>query len=91
MKLNKNIGQQGMKSEQQLLINREWTYNDNYWSTGNEIRTAPIDQQGIVDNYWQGMKYWSTTKLKQQLLINREWISNNTLLINREWSYREWT
>ena len=57
-----------MKLEQQLLINREWTTIDqqgikvrttNYWSTGNEVRAATIDQQGM--------------KLEQQLLINREW------------------
>ena len=48
-----------MKLERQLLINREWIYNNNYWSTGNEIRTASIDQEGM--------------KLEQQLLINREW------------------
>ena len=63
----------GMK----LVINREWSYNNNYWSTGNEVRTTPIDQQGMkleqqpidrtttIDQ--QGMK------LEQQLLINREW------------------
>ena len=58
-----------MKLEQQLLINREWSYNNNYqqgmkldnnyWSTGNEVRTTTTDQQGL--------------KLEQQLLINREW------------------
>ena len=48
-----------MKLEQQLLINREWSYNDNYWSTGNEVITTTIDQQGM--------------KLEQQLLLNREW------------------
>ena len=64
-----------MKLEQQLLINREWILNNNnreywlinrewnsnnkYWSTGNEVRTATIDQEGM--------------KLEQQLLINREW------------------
>ena len=35
------IDQQGMKLEQQLLI------NNNYWSTGNEVRTTTIDQQGM--------------------------------------------
>ena len=61
-----------MKLEQQLLIN-------NYWSTGNEVRTTTIDQQGM--------------KLEQQLLINREyWFGQQGmkleqhLLINREWS-----
>ena len=49
----------GMKLEQQLLNNREWSYNNNYWATGNEVRTTIIDQQGM--------------KLEQQLLINREW------------------
>ena len=48
-----------MKLEGQLLINREWSQNNNYWSTGNEVRTTTIDQQGM--------------KLEQQLLINREW------------------
>ena len=48
-----------MKLEQQLLINREWSSDNNYWSTGNEVRTATIDQEGM--------------KLEQQLLINREW------------------
>ena len=71
-----------MKLEQQLLINREWSYNNNYWSTGNEVRTTIIDQQGM--------------KLEQQLLINNE-VRTTTidqqgmkleqqLLINREWS-----
>ena len=48
-----------MKLEQQLLINMEWSSNKNYWSTGNEVRTTIIDQQGM--------------KLEQQLLITREW------------------
>ena len=57
-----------MRLEQQLLTNREWTttvdqqsmkLEHNYWSTENEVRTTPIDQQGM--------------KLEQQLLINREW------------------
>ena len=71
-----------MKLEQQLLINREWSSNKNYWSTGNEVRKTTIDQQGM--------------KLEQQLLINMEWSSNKNywstgnevskLLINREWS-----
>ena len=71
-----------MKLEQQLLINREWSSNNKYWSTGNEVRTATIDQQGmkleqqllITGNEvittpidQQGMK------VEQQLLINREW------------------
>ena len=47
-----------MKQEQQLLINREWSQNDNYWSTGNEVRAAITDQQGM--------------KLEQHLLTNRE-------------------
>ena len=42
-----------MKLERQLLINRESI------DQGNEVRTTPIDQQGM--------------KLEQQLLINREW------------------
>ena len=48
-----------MKLERQLLINREWSYNNNYWSTGNDVRKTPIDQQGM--------------KLEQHLLINLEW------------------
>ena len=47
-----------MKLEQQLLISKEWSNNNNYWSKGNEVRTTTIDQQGM--------------KLEQQLLINRE-------------------
>ena len=58
-----------MKLERQLLINREWSYNNNYWSTGNDVRKTPIDQQGIrttpIDQ--PGMK------LEQHLLINRDW------------------
>ena len=53
------IDQQGMNLEQQLLINREWSSNNNDWSTGNEVRTITIDQRGM--------------KLEQQLLIKREW------------------
>ena len=49
-----------MKLEQQLLAYREWSWNNNYWSPENEIRTATIDQEGM--------------KLEHQLLINREWI-----------------
>ena len=41
------IDQQGMKLEQQLLINMEWSSNKHYWSTWNELRTIPIDQQGM--------------------------------------------
>ena len=48
-----------MKLEGQLLINREWSQNNNYWSTGNEVKTTTIDQQGM--------------KLEQQLLIHKEW------------------
>ena len=51
--------QQGMKLEQQLLINMEWSYNHNYWSTGNEVDKTPIDQRGM--------------KMEQHILINREW------------------
>ena len=47
-----------MKQEQQLLINREWSQNNNYWSTGNEVRAATTDQQGM--------------NLEQHLLTNRE-------------------
>ena len=48
-----------MKLEQHLLIKREWSQNNNYWSTGIEVRTKTIDQQGM--------------KLEQHLLINGEW------------------
>ena len=48
-----------MNLERQLLINREWSYNNNYWSTGNEIRTATIDQQ------WM--------QLEQHILMDMEW------------------
>ena len=57
------IDQQGMKLEQQLLINMEWSSNKNYWSTGNEVKTTTIDQQGM--------------KLERQLLINSESSYNN--------------
>ena len=52
------IDQQGMKSEQQLLINMEWSSDKNYWSTGNEVRTTTIEQQRM--------------KFEQQLLLNME-------------------
>ena len=52
-----------MKLEQQLLINREWISNNNYWPTGNEVGTTTIDQQGM--------------KLERQLLINSESSYNN--------------
>ena len=48
-----------MDLERQLLINREWSYNNNYWSTWNEVRTTTIDQQGM--------------KLEQHILMNMEW------------------
>ena len=59
-----------MKLEQKLLINREWSQNNDYWSTGNEVRAATIDQRlevrtTTIDQ--QGMK------LEQHLLINRAW------------------
>ena len=53
------INQQGKKLQQHLLINKEWNYNNNCWSTGNEVRATPIDKQGM--------------KSEQQLLTNREW------------------
>ena len=59
MKSTTTTNQLGIKLEQQLLINREWSTNNNYWSTGNEVNTTTIDQQ-------QGMK------LEQHLLNNRE-------------------
>ena len=61
-----------MKLAQQLLINREWSQNNNYWSTGNEVRTKTIDQQGM--------------KLEQHLLTNRELKLEQQILINGEWS-----
>ena len=66
------LDQQSMKLEQQLLINREWSYSGNCWSTGNEVRTTPIDQKGM--------------KLEQHLLINSKLKLEQHLLINREWS-----
>ena len=54
-----------MKLEQQLQINMEWSSKKqgmNYWSTGNEVKTTTIDQQGM--------------KLERQLLINSECSSN---------------
>ena len=61
-----------MKFEQKLLINREWSQNNNYWSTGNEVRTTTIDQQGM--------------KLEQQLLILQGMTLEQQLLINGEWN-----
>ena len=72
MKLAQLLDQQGIKLQRQLLINNignevraatidqsvgSWNYN--YWSTENEVRTTPIDQQSM--------------KLEQHLLINRAW------------------
>ena len=49
-----------MKLEQQLLINKEWSYNNNYWTKGNEVWTTTIDQQGMkfreASTDKQGMK-----------------------------------
>ena len=70
-----------MNLEQHLLINREWSYNNTYWSTRTEVRTTTTDQQGM--------------KLERQLLINRDEVITTTtdqqgmkleqqLLINRE-------
>ena len=42
------------------------------WSTGNEVITTTIDQQGM--------------KLEQQLLIQQGMKLEQQLLINREWS-----
>ena len=53
------IDHHGMKLEQQLLINMEWSSNKHYWATWIEVRTTTTDQQGM--------------KLGQQLLSNREW------------------
>ena len=46
-----------MNLEQYLLINREWSYNNTYWSTRNEVRKTTTDEHG--------MKFE-----QQQLLIN---------------------
>ena len=71
-----------MKLAQQLLINREWSYSGNYWSTGNEVRTKTIDQQGMKlerQLLIKGLEVRTTTidqqrmKLEQHLLINIEW------------------
>ena len=71
-----------MKLEQQLLINREWSYNKNYWSTGNEVRITTNDQQGMKLErklLIKGLEVRTTTidqqrmKLEQHLLINRAW------------------
>ena len=63
-----------MKLGQQLLINREWSY---YWSTGIEVRTTTIDQQGmkleVIDEVRTTTIDQQGMKLEQQLLINREW------------------
>ena len=66
----KTIDQQGIKLEQQLLINRTWSKTNNYWSTGNEARTKTTDQQGMKLERQLLIKGW---KLELQLLINREW------------------
>ena len=69
----KHIDQQGMKIK-----------NNNYWSTGNEVRTTTTDQQGmkleqqlLTNNYWSTGNEVRTTpidqqriKLEQQILIN---------------------
>ena len=71
-----------MKLEQQLLINMEWSYSGNYWSTGNEVRTTTTDQQGMKlerQLLIKGLEVRTTTidqqrmKLEQHLLINRAW------------------
>ena len=59
-----------MKQEQQLLINREWSQNENYRSTGNEVRAATIDQRLEVRTTPIDQQ---SMKLEQQLFINREW------------------
>ena len=60
----------------------EWSSNKKYWSTGNEVRTTTIDQQGMKldNNYWATENEVRTTtidqqgmKLEQQLLTYREW------------------
>ena len=73
-----------MKQEQQLLPNRELSQNNNYWeqqsgnywSTGNEVRTTTIDQQGMKLEQHQLLINRTWSKLEQQLLINREWSQN---------------
>ena len=71
-----------MKLEQQLLINREWILNNNYWPIGNEVGTTTIDQHGMKLEQQlliNGLEVRTTTidqqgmKLEQQLLSNREW------------------
>ena len=47
-----------MMFDQQLLTNWELSKDNNYSSTGNEVRAATTDQQGM--------------KLEQHLLTNRE-------------------
>ena len=36
-----------MKLEQQPLINREWSSNNNYWSTGMKL-----EQQLLINKEW---------------------------------------
>ena len=69
-----------MKLERQLLINRECSNNNNYWSTGWKL-----DQQLLVNREWSyNHNYWSTgnavrtttvdqlgMKLEQQLLTKQ--------------------
>ena len=72
-----------MNIEQYLVINREWSYNNTYWSTRNEVRTTTTDQQGM--------------KLERQLLINRDEVRTKTIdqqgmkLEQQLLTYREWS
>ena len=72
-----------MNIEQYVVINREWSYSNTYWSTRNEVRTTTTDQQGM--------------KLERQLLINRDEVRTKTIdqqrmkLEQQLLTYREWS
>ena len=86
MECSSTIDQQGMKLEQYLLINREWSYNKTIDQQGMKL-----EKQLLINMEWSSNKnYWSTgNEVKKVVVtktIDQRVGSYQQLLINREWS-----
>ena len=85
MKLERQllINREWSNNEQTLLINREWSWKNNYCQRGMKMEQHIIDQQGMkLEQQLQGMiNYWSTGKGMKLQGMKLE----QQLLINREW------
>ena len=70
-------------------------FEQNYWSTGNEVIATTIDQQRmkleqqlLINMEWSSDKnYWSTGNEVRTTIIDLQGMNlEQQLLINREWS-----